>query len=328
MTDPRRSPDNAARTEQSVIRIGTRGSPLALVQARQIAASLEATSGGALRGEIVPFTTTGDQLTNERLINAGGKGLFTKEIDIAVETGAVDIGVHSLKDVPSVLPGDHYLVCIPAREDPREGFLSHTAKSVAELPKGASIGTASLRREAQTLALRPDLNIVTFRGNVATRMRKLEEGVADATYLAMAGLTRLGLAHLATPVPVKDMMPAAAQGIIGVTAKQGHLANGALTALMLMDHGPTRTAAYAERAVLAALDGSCRTPIAAHLYDAGNEWHLTAEVLAIDGSQRWSAAGSCPKSADKDALESFGQRLGQQIRDEAGSDLPAFEDDA
>ena len=192
MSDPRTSPDDKAASGQRVLRVGTRGSPLALVQARQIAASLEVASGGACRGEIVTFTTSGDQLTTERLINSGGKGLFTRELDAALDRGEVDITVHSLKDVPSVLPDGQRFVAFPEREDPREGFLSPRASNLAGLEKGAKVGTASLRREAQTLSRRPDVEIVTFRGNVATRMRKLEEGLADATYLAMAGLTRLG----------------------------------------------------------------------------------------------------------------------------------------
>jgi hydroxymethylbilane synthase len=173
MTDPRTSPDNTSRSDQRSVRLGTRGSPLALVQARQIAASLEVMSGGALRGEIVPFTTTGDQLTTERLINSGGKGLFTRELDVALDRDDVDITVHSLKDVPAELPEGQVFLAFPEREDPREGFLSPHGARLADLPEGAKVGTASLRREAQTLALRPDVEIVTFRGNVATRTRPI-----------------------------------------------------------------------------------------------------------------------------------------------------------
>ncbi|MEH6693721.1 MAG: hydroxymethylbilane synthase [Hyphomonas sp.] len=326
MTDPRISPDNTARGDQRTVRIGTRGSPLALVQARQIAASLEVSSGGALRGEIVPFTTTGDQLTTERLINSGGKGLFTRELDAALDRDEVDITVHSLKDVPAVLPEGQIFAAFPQREDPREGFLSPHADKLADLPKGAKVGTASLRRESQTLALRPDVEIVTFRGNVATRMRKLEDGLADATYLAMAGLTRLGMAHLATPIPMESMLPSAGQGIIGVVMRDDGDAE-VRAALGGLDHAETRAAATAERAFLAALDGSCRTPIAAHLFNRGEEWELIGEVLALDGRQRWRADGTCRKEASQAQLAALGRDVAADIRAAAGGVLPAFVDE-
>ncbi len=323
MTDPRRSPDNAARSDQKIVRIGTRGSPLALVQARQIAASLEVSSGGTLRGEIVPFTTSGDQLTTERLINSGGKGLFTRELDAALDRGEVDITVHSLKDVPVELPAGQVFGALPEREDAREGFLSPKAMRLSDLPKGAKVGTASLRRESQTLALRPDVEIVTFRGNVATRMRKLEEGLADATYLAMAGLTRLGLAHLATPIAMDEMLPSAGQGIICVVMREDG-AEDIREALSLINHAETRAAATAERAFLAALDGSCRTPIAAHLFDRGEDWQLVGEVLAVDGQQCWRADGTCRKGASEAQLVALGRAVGADIREAAGGTLPAF----
>lgn len=323
MTDPRRSSDNTAPGDQKIVRIGTRRSPLALVQARQIAASLEVSSGGALRGEIVPFTTSGDQLTTERLINAGGKGLFTRELDAALDRGDVDLNVHSLKDVPVVLPDGQIFAAYPEREDPREGFLSPRATCLSDLPEGARVGTASLRRESQTLALRPDVEIVTFRGNVATRMRKLEEGLADATYLAMAGLTRLGLAHLATPISMEEMLPSAGQGIIGVVTREDGRPE-VREALRLIDHGETRAAATAERAFLGALDGSCRTPIAAHLFDRGEAWHLIGEVLALDGQQRWRADGSCRKGASETQLAALGRAVAAEIRAATGGALPAF----
>ena len=323
MTDPRISPDDTSRNDQRVLRVGTRGSPLALVQARQVAAALEIHSGGAWRGEIVTFTTSGDQLTTERLIDAGGKGLFTRELDAALDRGEVDVTVHSLKDVPSVLPDGQRFVAFPEREDPREGFLSPHAKSLADLKQGARVGTASLRREAQTLAQRPDVEIVTFRGNVATRMRKLEDGLADATYLAMAGLTRLGMAHLANPIPLDDMLPAAGQGIVGVVARED-LPGDAAAAFAKMNHAPTEAAAHIERAFLAALDGSCRTPIAAHTFDEGETWFMRGEVLSLDGKQTWSASGSCVKNTSQDALAALGAELAGKIKDAAGGELPAF----
>ncbi|MCL4136064.1 UNVERIFIED_CONTAM: hypothetical protein GTU68_031866 [Idotea baltica] len=292
-----------------------------------MAAALETASGGTLRGEIVPFTTTGDKLTTERLINSGGKGLFTRELDDALDAGKVDITVHSLKDVPTALPAGQIALAYPEREDPREGFLSAVAIHPADMPEGAKLGTASLRREAQTLALRPDLEIVTFRGNVATRMRKLEEGLADATYLAMAGLTRLGIGHLATPISLEDMLPSAGQGIIVVVARED-VSVEVKAALAKVTHEPTEAAATAERAMLTELDGSCRTPIAAHLFDHDEHWHLIGEVLSIDGQQRWRSDGIAPKSASIAELAELGRSVGRDIREAAGGELPAFEDDA
>jgi hydroxymethylbilane synthase len=313
---------NSPRT----LRIGTRGSPLALIQANQIAAGIEAASDGAMKGEIVTFTTSGDQLTTERLINSGGKGLFTRELDAALTRGEVDLTVHSLKDVPSVLEPGQVFAAFPEREDPREGFLSPHARSLMDLPEGAKVGTASLRREAQTRAMRPDLEIVTFRGNVATRMRKLEEGLADATYLAMAGLTRLGQPEVATPIPLTEMLPAAAQGIVGVVMREDADA-GTAAVLHRLNHVPTAAAAMIERAFLLALDGSCRTPIAAHTFDKGEEWHLVGEVLAMDGSARWRAEGTCRKGASEVQLEALGKDVANDIRRQAGGQLPAFEGD-
>ena len=217
-------------SDRKILRIGTRGSPLALVQAHLIADEIARLSEGTLSGEIVTFTTSGDQLTTERLINSGGKGLFTKEIDLAVNAGDVDVAVHSLKDVPYLLPERQHFIAFPIREDVREGFISNKARSLDDLPEGSVIGTASLRREAQTLAVRPDLKIVPFRGNVQTRLRKLEEGQADATYLAMAGLTRLKMEGSAYPIPITDMLPSAGQGIIGVVAKEDTLSDEGVAA--------------------------------------------------------------------------------------------------
>jgi len=314
------------KTSPRTLRIGTRGSPLALIQANQIAASIEAASGGAMKGEIVTFTTTGDQLTTERLINAGGKGLFTRELDAALSRGDVDLTVHSLKDVPSVLEPGQVFAAFPQREDPREGFLSPHATSLMDLPQGARVGTASLRREAQTRAIRPDLEIVTFRGNVATRRRKLEEGLADATYLAMAGLTRLDQQDVAHPIPLEQMLPAAAQGIIGVVVRDDIDAEAA-DVMRALNHTPTREAAIIERSFLLALDGSCRTPIAAHAFDLGEDWKLVGEVYAMDGTAKWSAEGVCRKGATDIQLEALGKEIARIVKRSAGGHLPVFRDE-
>ena len=311
-------------TDVLKLRIGTRGSPLALAQANAIADGLAERSGGAVTGEIVTFTTSGDQLTSERLVNSGGKGLFTKELDLALDRGEVDLTVHSLKDVPVALPPGQRFVAFPPREDARDGFISPHGKDLASLPRGAKVGTASLRREAQTRAARPDLEIVTFRGNVQTRLRKLDEGLADATYLAMAGLNRLGMAHVATPIPLEVMLPAAAQGIVGVVARDD-LAEKAVDVLTAMNDPHSEAAALIERAYLAALDGSCRTPISAHTFDGGDVWKLSGEVLSVDGLQRWSAAGECAKGLEAAELVALGRRVAADILAQAGGQLPAFE---
>lgn len=310
-----------------IVRIGTRGSPLALYQANLIADQISDASGGRLKSEIVTFSTKGDQLTTERLINSGGKGLFTREIDRAVDEGECDIGVHSLKDVPSILPDGQDILAYPERVDPRDGFLTTNGITrLQDLPQGATLGTASLRREAQALALRPDLNVVTFRGSVQTRLKKLEEGQADATFLAMAGLVRLKLGDLATPVPVEDMLPAAGQGIIAVAARPDHVSTELADTLARIDHAPTRAMAIAERAFLTELDGSCRTAMAAQLSLRDGVWALKGEVLAPDGQTRWTAEATALLSTSLDDLAALGHSLGQQIRAEAGDDLPAFED--
>ncbi|MEO0983554.1 MAG: hydroxymethylbilane synthase [Pseudomonadota bacterium] len=319
-------PTAHAAADARTVRIGTRGSPLALVQARQVAAALETLSGGALRGEIVVFKTSGDLLTTERLINAGGKGLFTKEIDQALDEGQVDLAVHSLKDVPSALPDGQIFVAMPEREDPRDGFLSPIAETLDDLPVGAVVGTASLRREAQALARRPDLKTVSFRGKVETRVRKLEEGQADATFLAMAGLSRLGLSNLARPIEPEDMLPAACQGVIGVAGRPDALSAEILAAAEKMTHPPSRRAALAERAFLAQLDGSCRTPIAAHLCADGDTLHFRGEALSPDGARRWTFEERITADADDTALESLGRAAAAAIRAEAGGDLPTYED--
>jgi hydroxymethylbilane synthase len=309
------------------VRIGTRGSPLALYQANLIASELARVSGGTVRGEIVTFTTKGDQLTSERLINSGGKGLFTREIDRAVDTGEIDLGVHSLKDVPSILPDGQSLIAFPEREDPRDGFLTSNGLSrLQDLPEGAVLGTASLRRESQALALRPDLKVIPFRGRVETRIEKLKRGEADATFLAMAGLKRLDLDHLAHPVAMGDMLPAAGQGIIAVAARPDALREEVGATLAQIDHAATRAMVAAERAFLAELDGSCRTAMAAQLQNVEGTWRLRGEVLTPDGQTKWTAHGEALISAGLDDLSAMGRSVAEEIRQQAGGDLPVFTD--
>src|SRR5262249_52892755 len=245
-------------------------SPLALAQARLVRDRLIAAHG--LDGECIALDvirTTGDMIRDRPLTEAGGKGLFTKEIEEAPARRAIALAVHSPKDIPTELPAGLVIAAVLPREDPRDVFISRKAKSLPELPRGAVIGTASLRRQALVKHLRPDVSVVTFRGNVETRLRKLEDGVVDATLLALAGLKRLGLGKEATAVlSVDEFLPAVGQGIIAIEARAGDARTRTL--LADIDHAETATALAAERAFLAALDGSCRTPIAGHArVDAG-----------------------------------------------------------
>ena len=271
------------------VRIGTRGSPLALAQAREVQQRLEAAHGaGTHRFEIRAISTTGDRIQDRTLADAGGKGLFTKEIEEALLAGEVDIAVHSMKDMPTLLPAGLTIACFLPREDVRDAFISPRAATLAALPAGAIVATSSLRRQAQVLNLRPDLTVVAMRGNVETRLRKLAEGAADATLLAMAGLRRLGLEDRVTaPVPVDEMLPAVAQGAIGVETRVGDLAMAEL--LAPINHEPTALAVTAERAFLAKLEGSCRMPIAALGELAGERFTFRGMVLAPDGTACFAA---------------------------------------
>jgi hydroxymethylbilane synthase len=268
------------------IRIGTRGSPLALAQAREVQARLEAahaTSGvGPLTFEVRVIKTTGDRIQDRPLSEAGGKGLFTKEIEEALLAGELDIAVHSMKDMPTLLPAGLRMAAFLPREDVRDALISTKARTLGELPEGAVVATSSLRRQAQVRHLRPDLKVVAMRGNVETRLRKLAEGAADATLLAMAGLNRLDLANRAAgPVPVEEMLPAVAQGAIGVEIRAVDETMAAL--LAPINHEPTALAVTAERAFLARLEGSCRMPIAALGELAGGHFAFRGMILSPDG---------------------------------------------
>jgi hydroxymethylbilane synthase len=277
-------------TALKTVRIGTRGSPLALAQANLFADLIAQASGGTVTTSLHPFTTTGDKILDKPLQDAGGKGLFTKELDRAQELNEIDVAVHSLKDVTVTLPEHLYLAAFLEREDPRDCLIGPYA-TVAALPHGAVVGSSSLRRQAQLKAARPDLNVITFRGNVQTRLRKLAEGEAQATILAAAGLRRLGMIENAAGILSTDeMLPAGGQGIIGVTLRND--APDWLKELAAkIDNEEARLAATAERAFLRKLDGSCRTPIAAHFHLTEEGAEMAGEVLADDGSKRWRAEG-------------------------------------
>ncbi len=272
------------------VRIGTRGSPLALAQAEMVRAGLAAAhpalrSEGAI--EIIIIKTTGDQVQDRALSEIGGKGLFTKEIEEALIENRIDVAVHSMKDVPTQLPAGLEISCLLEREDPRDVFISAKAQSITDLPKGAVVGSASLRRQAQILAVRPDLKVVTLRGNVGTRLNKLAQGDADATLLALAGLKRLGKEDVATSIlDVTDMLPAVAQGAIGLEIRAADRRMREL--LAPLHHKATEICVVAERACLAELEGSCRTPIAAHadLLKDGR-LRLRALIARPDGSKMY-----------------------------------------
>ena len=274
------------------IRIGTRGSPLALAQAREVQQRLEAAHGtGKHAFEVRVIKTSGDRIQDRPLAEAGGKGLFTKEIEEALLAGEVDIAVHSMKDMPTVLPPGLTVGCFLPREDVRDAFISRKAPSLSLLPKGAVVATSSLRRQAQVMHLRPDLRVIPMRGNVETRLRKIEEGVADATLLAMAGLKRLGLAERVTaPVPVEEMLPAVAQGAIGVETRFDDLTMAGL--LAPINHESTALAVTAERAFLAKLEGSCRMPIAGLAEVAGGRLEFRGMILTPDGRACYAARRS------------------------------------
>ena len=299
------------------LRIGSRGSVLALYQARlvrRLLAEIHGVPEAAI--EILTITTTGDRLTEAPLSEVGGKGLFSKEIEAALADGEIDLGVHSSKDMATTLPDGLVMAAFLEREDPRDAFVSLIAKSLDELPQGAKLGSSSLRRAAQMLRHRPDLEIVPFRGNVDTRLRKLADGVADATLLAAAGLNRLGRAHEITAhLDLERFPPAPAQGAIGIEIRDGDTRTAELIAPL--DHAPTSLAVRAERALLGALDGSCRTAIGALSRIEGTKLALKGEILSPDG--RIVIDGD--HSGSTDNPEAVGHELGQMLRDKAGSDF-------
>lgn len=305
--------------DRAVIVIGTRGSPLALAQAyetrrRLIDAFPNLADEGAI--EIRIIHTTGDMILDKALADIGGKGLFTKEIDIAQLNGEIDIAVHSMKDVPTWLPEGIILPCMLPREDTRDVFISNKAKCIDELPDGSVIGSASLRRQSQILAKNPSLKVINFRGNVQTRLRKLSEGVVDATLLALAGLARMEMTQHATSIIEQDeMLPAVAQGAIGITCREGD--DKMMDFLRPLNHHETKTCVDCERAFLAKLDGSCRTPIAGQAKIEGGTLNFRGLVAKPDGSV---VHETTREGRAEDALE-LGTDAGKELKEKIGDNF-------
>lgn len=276
----------------ALLRIGTRGSPLALVQARTVRSRLATALGAGEEAiELVVIKTSGDRIQDRPLTDVGGKGLFTKEIEEALLERRVDLAVHSSKDMPTVSQPGLVLTACLEREDPRDVFISRKAKSLAALPQGATLGTASLRRQAIAKRLRPDLTVVPLRGNVETRLAKLERGEADATLLALAGLKRLGLERHATAIlSVEEFLPAVGQGAIGIEARADDTRTR--EALARINHAETFTALACERAFLAELDGSCKTPIAGHATLSGAAIEFRGLIARPDGEAAHDISGA------------------------------------
>ncbi len=300
----------------STIRIGTRGSALALAQAKEVCDRLAAVYGDRLSLSTTVIKTSGDKIQDRALAAAGGKGLFTKELEEALLDGSIDIAVHSMKDMPAILPKGLEIGCLLPREDVRDAFISPVAKSLKDLPEGAVVGTASVRREAFIRHRRPDLKTVLFRGNVETRLRKLAEGEAHATLLAAAGLNRLGLtARISELIAVEDMLPAPAQGAIGIEIRS---ADSAVREIIAAIHdSATGIAIEAERAFLGELDGSCRTPIAALAQTSDGKLSLKGAILTLDGARLYetSREGSSADAAalGRDAARELFKRGGKDV---------------
>lgn len=300
--------------------IGTRGSPLALWQANTVRDLLMTTHGwtaaSSVRLEIIK--TSGDIIQDQALRAFGGKGLFTKEIEEALIARTIDLAVHSMKDMPTKLPDGLMIGCVLPREDVRDAFICHKAPRLADLPKGAVVGTSSLRRQAIVKHLRPDLEVITYRGNVETRLRKLDEGAVDATLLAYAGLKRLGLAHHVRALfETSEMLPAVAQGAIGIEIRSDD--QPMATLLAPLHHVETALCLEVERAFLAGLDGSCRTPIAGLAQVSGDRLAFTGQILLPDGSEVHGDQWSGPRHAPAD----LGMAAAETLKARAGADFLA-----
>ena len=314
---------------QPVVRIGTRASKLALAQSRMMQLRIATALGAPDRADeiapLVQITTTGDRIQDRRLLEVGGKALFTKEIEEALLDGRIDAAVHSMKDVPAEMPPGLAIAAIPEREDPRDAFISDQWETLEDLPQGARLGTASLRRAAQCLAARPDLQIIMLRGNVDTRLAKLANGEADAILLAASGLNRLGLGSVVKSFldPVINP-PAPGQGALAIQTREADIHSDWLAAVCDLD---TVITVAAERGALAALEGSCRTAIGAHALL--NDRHLTliVEALTPDGSARFRKEGGVmlPEEGAEAAARALGRELGDAVRLEGGDAIVLHE---
>jgi hydroxymethylbilane synthase len=304
-------------SDASLLRIGSRGSPLALVQAREVQGRLAAAAGlGVERIEIKIIRTTGDIVQDRPLADAGGKGLFAKEIEEALLAGSIDLAVHSSKDLPTFLPSGLVLAGFLPREDARDAFVSPKAATLRDLPTGAVVGTASPRRGALVKRMRPDVRVVSLRGNVETRLRKLDAGEADATLLAVAGLKRLGLLSAArTILDPDEFVPAVGQGAIGLEIRADDARTRALVATIA--DADTATAVTAERAFLAVLDGSCRTPIGGHAIVRGAAIRFHGIIIKPDGSEAFEVV----REGARGAATEIGADAGRELRERAGADF-------
>jgi hydroxymethylbilane synthase len=304
-------------TETSILRIGSRGSPLALTQTREVRDRLAAVAALAPdRIEIKVFRTKGDILVDRPLAEEGGKGLFTKEIEEALLAGTIDIAVHSAKDLPTFLPAGLTIAGFLPREDARDVFVSPKAKTLKDLPPGARVGTASPRREAMVKRLRADVSMVLLRGNVETRLRKLDSGEVDATVLAAAGLKRLGLISAATEIlDVEGFLPAVGQGAIAIETRTDDAKTRTLVAMV--DDPDTAAALAAERAFLAILNGSCRTPIGGHAQLSGDRVRFRGMILKPDGSDALEVV----REGSRASAAELGADAGRELRSRGGDDF-------
>ena len=316
-----------------VVRLASRGSPLALAQAHLVRVSLADAHGWDTEelDELCPITTfktMGDRIQDRPLVEAGGKGLFVKEIEEALLNGDADIAVHSMKDMPALQPAGLFIGAVLPREDPHDLFIARDGAPFDKLPEGAKLGTSSVRRQAQALRLRPDLKIVLLRGNVETRLLKLARGEADAIMLARAGVSRLKLALPDSEIlESQEWLPALSQGAIGIEFRNDDSATGNL--ISAIDDLPTHLAVACERGFLAGLDGSCRTPIAGLAEIKNGRLIFHGEVLTVDGRNSWTVSrdiafdGSMGEYARTQGYAA-GQDAAQEIRDRAGDRLPRF----
>ena len=307
-----------------LLRIGTRRSKLALAQSGMMQRAIGRALGvaGDQIEQLVPLVeivTTGDRIQDRRLLEVGGKALFTKEIEEALLDGRVDVAIHSMKDVPAEQPDGLAIAAVPMREDARDGFISEHFAAFADLPHGARLGTASLRRQAQALSLRPDLQIEMLRGNVDTRLKRLKDGDFDAILLACSGLNRLGLSEVIRErLSLDDFLPAPGQGALAIQTRADD-ADADWT--RRLNHDLTALCVAAERGAMTALEGSCRTAIGAYALIEGDVLRLTTEMLSPDGSARWRRVGEISGVSATTALDharALGLRLGGEVQAEAG----------